>query len=42
MKGERLKQETVVGKQGYSWGDNEEKVQKQKKMGNEDRLNIGD
>lgn len=29
-------------KQGCKWGDNEEKVQKKKKLGNEDRLNIGD
>lgn len=33
--------ESLGKKQGCKWGDNEE-VQKKKKLGNEDRLNIGD
>lgn len=29
-------------KQGCNWGNNEEKVQNKKNLGNADRLNIGD
>lgn len=40
--GRKARGRSLGKKQGCNWGNNEEKVQKKKKLGNEDRQHIGD